>query len=219
MTFSITARSEDTGEIGVAVATAWFAVGSVCPAVRVGIGAVASQALVNANLRTACLDRIALGVQPDLALAEALETDASPEQRQLGVVDAGGRVAAHTGEGCPDEAGHRIDRGCVIAGNTLSSIEVLNAMQSSWSETRGCDLALAERMLMALQAGQLAGGDARGRQSAALLVADVNPMIQIDLRVDDHSEPLAELRRLLTLFRETYEPIHRALPGTSHSGP
>jgi hypothetical protein len=167
MTFSITARCEHTGELGVAVATAWFAVGSVCPAVRADIGAVASQALVNANLRAACLDRIVLGLRPELALAEALKMDASPEHRQLGVVDAAGRAAAHTGAACPDDSGHRIDRGCVIAGNTLSSIEVLDAMQSSWNEARGCDVPLAERMLMALDAGQLAGGDARGRQSAA----------------------------------------------------
>jgi uncharacterized Ntn-hydrolase superfamily protein len=218
MTFSITARCEHTGELGVAVATAWFAVGSVCPAVRADIGAVASQALVNANLRAACLDRIVLGLRPELALAEALKMDASPEHRQLGVVDAAGRAAAHTGAACPDDSGHRIDRGCVIAGNTLSSIEVLDAMQSSWNEARGCDVPLAERMLMALDAGQLAGGDARGRQSAALLVGNVDPMLQIDLRVDDHTEPLTELRRLLALFRERYEPIHRALPATSRSG-
>ncbi len=219
MTFSITARCEHTGEIGVAVTTAWFAVGSVCPAVRADIGAVASQALVNAKLRAACLDRIALGMRPELALSEALKMDASPELRQIGLVDAAGGAAAHTGTDCPDDSGHRIDKGCVIAGNTLSTIEVLDAMQSSWNETKGCDLPLAERILMALDAGQLAGGDARGRQSAALLVADINPMMQIDLRVDDHSEPLTELRRLLTLFREKYEPIHRALPATSRAGP
>ena len=219
MTFSITARCEHSGEIGVAVTTAWFAVGSVCPAVRADIGAVASQALVNANLRADCLDRIVVGMRPELALAEALKADAAPEQRQLGVVDAAGRAAAHTGAACPDESGHRVERGCVIAGNTLSSIEVLNAMQASWHATRDCDLALAERMLMALDAGELAGGDKRGRQSAALLVANIDPMLQVDLRVDDHAEPLAELRRLLTLFREKYEPIHRALPATSRSAP
>jgi len=174
---------------------------------------------VNANLRAACLDRIALGVRPEVAIAEALEMDASPEQRQLGVVDAAGRAAAHTGAGCPDLSGHRIGMGCVIAGNTLSSIEVLDAMQSSWNETRSCDVPLAEHMLMALDAGEFAGGDARGRQSAALLVGNVDPMVQIDLRVDDHADPLAELRRLLTLFRERFEPIHRALPATSRSSP
>jgi uncharacterized Ntn-hydrolase superfamily protein len=219
MTFSITARCERTGEIGVAVSTAWFAVGSICPAVRANVGAVASQAVVNPNLRAACLDRIARGVRPEVALSEALETDESPEQRQLGLVDAAGRAAAYTGAACPDDSGHRVESGCVIAGNILSSIEVLDAMQSSWSETKSCELPLAERMLMALEAGQLTGGDARGRQSAALLVANVDPMMQLDLRVDDHPDPLAELRRLLALFREKYEPIYRALPAASRSGP
>ena len=103
---------------------------------------------------------------------------------------------------------------CVIAGNTLSCVEVLEAMQSAWSQARERDLRLAECLLQALDAGQEAGGDARGQQSAALLVAHSDPMLQVDLRVDDHAEPLAELRRLLTLFREKYEPIHRALPPT-----
>lgn len=217
MTFSITARCERTGELGVAVATAWFAVGSVCPAARANVGAVASQALVNASLREACLDRIAAGARPELALQEALSTDAVPEQRQVGVVDAAGRTAAHTGAACPGEAGHRIDGSCVIAGNTLSSIEVLQAMQASWNEPSNSGLHLAERLLRALHAGQGAGGDSRGRQSAALLVANSNPMLQVDLRVDDHAEPLTELLRLLTLFREKYEPIHSALPATSRS--
>ena len=219
MTFSISARCARSGELGVAVTTAWFAVGSVCPAVRANIGAVASQALVNANLRAACLDRIAAGDRPELALAEALKADASPEQRQVSVVDAAGRAAAHTGAACPDACGHRIAAGCVIAGNTLSSIEVLDAIESSWHTTRDSDLALAERMLMALDAGQQEGGDKRGRQSAALLVGNMDPMLQVDLRVDDHPDPLVELRRLLALFREKYEPIHRALPATSRSGP
>lgn len=219
MTFSITARCRHTGDVGVAVTTAWFAVGSVCPAARADIGAVASQALVNADLRAACLDRIAAGAAPELALAEALKMDAAPEQRQVAVVDAAGRTAAHTGAACPSESGHRIDGSCVIAGNTLCSIEVLDAMQSSWHEPSNSDLQLAERLLMALDAGQAAGGDARGRQSAALLVANTDPMLQLDLRVDDHTEPLIELRRLLGLFREKYEPIHRALPTTLRSSP
>jgi uncharacterized Ntn-hydrolase superfamily protein len=219
MTFSISARCERTGELGVAVTTAWFAVGSVCPAVRPYIGAVASQALVNANLRAACLDQVAMGVPPEFAIAEALKADASPEQRQIGLVDAAGNVAAHTGAACPDACGHRIDTDYVIAGNTLSSIEVLDAIESSWHATKDGNLALAERMLMALDAGEQAGGDKRGRQSAALLVGNVDPMLQVDLRVDDHPEPLVELRRLLALFREKYEPIHRSLPATSRSGP
>lgn len=217
MTFSIAARCERTGELGVAVSTAWFAVGSICPAVRASVGAVASQALVNPNLRAACLDRIAAGAEPELALAEALEMDASPEQRQLGLIDAAGRVAAHTGAACPGASGHRIDGSCVIAGNTLRSVEVLEAMRSSWNKVRSNELPLAERLVMALGAGQAAGGDSRGRQSAAILVGNLDPMLQLDLRVDDHTDPLTELQRLLTLFREKYEPIYRALPSTLRS--
>jgi len=217
MTFSITARCKDTGELGVAVTTAWFAVGSVCPAVRVGVGAVASQALVNANLRAVCLGRIANGATPELALAEALEMDAAPEHRQVGLVDSDGRTAVHTGGACPGESGHRIDGSCVIAGNTLSSIDVLDAMQTSWNDAADHDRPLADRLLSVLDAGQAAGGDARGRQSAALLVGNADPMLQVDLRVDDHVEPLAEVRRLLALFRYKYEPIHRALPTSVRS--
>jgi uncharacterized Ntn-hydrolase superfamily protein len=218
MTFSISAVCARSGDVGVAVTTAWFAVGSICPAVRANIGAVASQAVVNPNLRAACLDEISSGAQPELALAKALRADAAPEQRQLGLIDATGRTAAHTGAACPGACGHRIERDCVIAGNTLSSIGVLDAIASSWRATSDGDSALAERMLMALDAGQKAGGDKRGRQSAALLVGNVDPMLQVDVRVDDHPEPLVELRRLLVLFREKYEPIHRALPPTSDSG-
>ena len=218
MTFSIAARCERTGDFGVAVTTAWFAVGSVCPAVRAGVGAVASQAIVNPTLRGACLDRIADGAEAEHALAEALETDASPEQRQVSVIDAAGRAAAHTGSACPDESGHRVDGSCVLAGNTLRSVAVLEAMRASWSEAGTRDLPLAERLLAALDAGQAAGGDARGSQSAALLVGSPNPLLQIDLRVDDHGEPLEELRRLLRLFRDEYEPIHRALPPTLRVG-
>ncbi len=212
MTFSIVARCERTGALGVAVATAWFAVGALCPAVRVGVGAVASQAFVNASLRTMCLDRMAAGVHPEAAIAWSLAMDVAPEQRQLSLVDSAGRLAAHTGSDCPDVAGHRRKDGCVVAGNTLHSGDVLEAMLASWASVGGRDLRLAERLLAALDAGQEAGGDARGRQSAALLVGHSNPMLQIDLRVDDHTEPLGELHRLLTLFREKYEPLHRALP-------
>ena len=118
MTFSISARCERSGELGVAVTTAWFAVGSVCPAVRVNIGAVASQALVNANLRAACLDQLAAGVSPERALAEALRTDAAPEQRQVSLIDAAGGPAAPTGEACPAACRPRIARDGGMTGNT-----------------------------------------------------------------------------------------------------
>jgi uncharacterized Ntn-hydrolase superfamily protein len=222
MTFSIVARCQRSGELGAAVTTAWFAVGSLCPAVRHGIGAVASQADVNPRLRTECLDRLARGVAADITLGEALSTDPSPERRQVGLIDASGRTAAHTGDGCVDAHGHIIESNCVIAGNTLLSTGVLDAVAASWRDTNERDFGLAERMMLALEAGQEAGGDKRGRQSAALLVGNKNPMLQIDLRVDDHADPLVELRRLLTMFREKYEPfyekyepLYRSAPGVT----
>jgi uncharacterized Ntn-hydrolase superfamily protein len=215
MTFSITARCERSGELGVAVTTAWFAVGALCPAVCPDVGAVASQAMVNPRLRSACLDQLAMGADPASALAEALNGDVAPEHRQLALVDAKGRAAVHTGDACPAAQGHRMGNGYVVAGNTLNSPEVLDAVESSWLATSASDLALAERMLVALDAGQAEGGDKRGRQSAAIVVGNADPMLQIDLRVDDHADPLDEIRRLLALYREKYEPIHRALLRTS----
>ncbi len=210
MTFSITARCRRTGDLGVAVTTKFFAVGALCPAVRAGVGAVASQAVPNPALRAECLDRLANGARPEEALRQALATDTQAQRRQVGLIDAGGRTAAHTGAKCEDARGHVIESDCVVAGNTLVSEDVLRAVASSWSETSDGDL--AERMLGALDAGQAAGGDRRGRQSAALLVGNANPLLALDLRVDDHSDPLVELRRLLGLYRERYEPVLRSLP-------
>lgn len=211
MTFSITARCRRTGDLGVAVTTKFFAVGALCPAVRAGVGAVASQAVPNPALKAACLDRLANGVPPEEALRQALASDAVAQRRQVGLIDASGRGAAHTGAKCEDARGHIIESDCVVAGNTLVSEDVLRAVASAWRQTSAGDL--AERMLGALDAGQAAGGDRRGRQSAALLVGHANPLLALDLRVDDHPDPLVELRRLLGLYRERYEPILRSLPG------
>lgn len=210
MTFSITARCPRTGDFGVAVTTCWFAVGSLCPAVRAGVGAVASQSFVNPALKGACLDRLANGLAPETALAEALAEDPSPEIRQVGLIGVRGRGAAHTGTGCDSVCGHLIETDAVIAGNMLAPGGVLDAVAAAWRAN--AELALAERMLGALEAGQESGGDKRGRQSAALLVGNAFPMLQLDLRVDDHLDPLIELRRLFTLYREKYEPIYRAMP-------
>ncbi len=210
MTFSITARCRRTGDLGVAVTTKFFAVGALCPAVRAGVGAVASQAVPNPALKEECLDRLASGAPPEEALRQALAADALAHRRQVGLIDAGGRTAAHTGANCEDARGHIIETDGVIAGNTLVSEDVLRAVASSWRQSSEGDL--AERMLAALDAGQAAGGDRRGRQSAALLVGNANPLLALDLRVDDHADPLVELRRLLSLYRETYEPILKSLP-------
>jgi len=209
MTFSISARCHRTGDLGVAITTAWFAVGSICPAARVGVGAVASQARANSALRGACLDRIAAGEAPQAALREALAADAGAVHRQVGLIDAAGRTAAYTGAECIAERGALELEDAVIAGNMLASQNVLSAMAAAWTSSRSGDLRLAERMLAALDAGQAAGGDMRGKQSAALLIASDGP--SPDLRVDDAPEPLLELRRLLSVYRERYEPIYLAM--------
>ncbi len=135
MTFSITARCRRTGDLGAAVTTKFFAVGALCPAVRAGVGAVASQAVPNPALKAACLDRLANGAPPDEALRQALASDALAHRRQVGLIDAGGRAAAHTGAKCEDARGHIIETDGVIAGNTLVSDDVLRAVASSWRQT------------------------------------------------------------------------------------
>ena len=211
MTFSIAARCPDTGEFGVAVTTVWFAVGSICYLVLPGIGAVASQGVPNPALRNRCLDGLASGLSPIEALAEALSTDPLSEHRQVGLLDALGRTAAHTGAHCEDTSGHINEQDYVIAGNILTNDGVLRAIESSLLSPTGPGLPLAERMLDALDAGQAAGGDRRGRQSAAMFVGSHNPILHVDLRIDDSPDPLVELRRLLNLFREKYEPVYQLL--------
>ncbi len=183
----------------------------MCPAVRLGVGAVASQAAADPGLRARCLDLVECGFSPYQALQAVLAKDALADKRQIGLVDASGRATAHTGAACQGAYGHIIETDCVITGNTLVAQDVLLAVAASWCETDDCDLALAERMLYALEAGEAAGGDRRGCQSAALLVANENPLLQVDLRVDSHLGPLVELRSLLNLFRKKYETIYRAL--------
>ena len=203
MTLSIVARDPVTGELGVAVQTAYFAVGRSVPWVRPAVGAVASQAITEPAHGPAVLDRLAAGADATSAMAEVLEDDPHREIRQLGVVDAAGNVATHTGSGCLRQAGH-------VAGAGVSVQCNLAASDGSWGQMleafESADGTLADRMLAALGAGQRAGGDARGRQSAALTVVsgdgDDPPWKKtIDLRVDDHSFPVEELRRLMGVHR------------------
>jgi uncharacterized Ntn-hydrolase superfamily protein len=206
MTFSITARCHKTGELGVGITTAWFAVGASCPAARAGVGAIASQAMANSSLRGICLDRLEQGEAPEAALAAALSADAGVATRQVALIDAQGRTAVHTGDQCVGACGSRIVADAVIAGNMLASDAVLDATAAAWLQTRDTDTRFAERLLIALEAGQDAGGDVRGKQSAALAAAGEAPAP--DLRVDDASDPLVELRRLLGVYRERYEPLY-----------
>jgi uncharacterized Ntn-hydrolase superfamily protein len=197
MTYSIVASDEGTGELGVAVQSHWFGVGSVVPFVRAGVGAVATQSVPDPSHGPRLLDALAAGAAPDAAIDAILEGDEGAAYRQIGVVDAQGRVATHTGDGCMADAGHTTGDGWTAQANIMLSAEVWPAMAEAFVSADG---PLAERLLAGLDAAEATGGDVRGRQSAALVV--VSPTgAAVDLRVEDHPEPLEELRRLLVLRR------------------
>jgi uncharacterized Ntn-hydrolase superfamily protein len=201
-TFSIVAADPATGEIGCAVQSKYFAVGNVVPWARSGVGAVATQAAGVAAFGPRILDLLASGLSPADAIEEALRDDPKRETRQLGVVGADGISASHTGAECLAWAGHRTGPGFAVQGNILAGEDVVRTMEHAFLETSG---ALEERLVAALEAGQSAGGDSRGQQSAAVLVERRGAASETregldrscDLRVDDHPEPIAELRRLL----------------------
>jgi uncharacterized Ntn-hydrolase superfamily protein len=203
MTFSIVARSDDGDSLGVAVASKFLAVGSAVPAARLGVGAVATQSFCNTLYKRDGLQRMADGASAGETLDALLAADGEREERQAGIVDAAGLAATWTGSGCMDWAGGFTGPGFAIQGNILTGPEVLDAMRDAFVDSQG--QALAERLLAALRAGDAAGGDRRGRQSAALLVVSSTGSytpgddLAYDLRVDDHPEPVSELERLLGL--------------------
>jgi uncharacterized Ntn-hydrolase superfamily protein len=198
-TYSIVARDRRTGELGVAVQSHWFAVGPIVPWVRAGVGAVATQSIAEPAYGPRALDSLAAGARAREALDELVGDDDLARFRQVAVVDAHGNVATHTGEGCIAYAGHQAGHEFSAQANMMVSAEVWPAMAHAFEAAAG---PLARRLLAALHAAEARGGDARGRQSCALVVAPAQgPPWQhsVDLRVDDHPEPLAELDRLLDL--------------------
>jgi uncharacterized Ntn-hydrolase superfamily protein len=200
-TYSIVARDSATGELGVGVQSHWFAVGSVVAWARPGVGAAATQSVAEIAHGPNALDRLQEGLDATGAVSAVLRGDDLAQFRQLGVVDADGRAAAHTGSGCIPYAGQVIGEAVGCQANMMRTDTVPAAMADGY---RGHDGDLAERLLAALDAAEAAGGDVRGRQSAALLVVPATGeawRTRFDLRVDDHGEPLAELRRLLRLAR------------------
>jgi uncharacterized Ntn-hydrolase superfamily protein len=204
MTFSIAARSADGQSWGVAVASKFLAVGSAVPAAAAGVGAIATQAAANVSYKRNGLARLATGASADETLRQLLADDEGREDRQLGIVDAAGTAASHTGTLCMDWAGGRTGEGYAIQGNILTGPEVVQAMETAWLAS-DADAPLAHRLLSALAAGDEAGGDSRGRQSAALFVVAEGAGygglddVAADLRVDDHPSPVGELARLLDL--------------------
>jgi uncharacterized Ntn-hydrolase superfamily protein len=205
MTFSIVARDPATGDIGIAIASKALAVGSIAPFARAGVGAISSQALPNVAYGPDGLARLANGEEAGAVLAALTSADAQAAHRQAGIVDASGRSATWTGASCLEWAGGHAGPGVAVQGNILAGPEVVDAMVAAYEAATG---PLPRRLLAALRAGDQAGGDSRGRQSAALLVRREKGGVAglddrwIDLRVDDHTDPTAELARLLGLHEK-----------------
>ena len=213
-TFSIVAADPVAREVGCAVQSKYFAVGNVVPWARAGVGAIATQAAGVAAYGPWALDELSGGASPDEAIERVLAEDDERETRQLGAVRAAGAAASFTGADCLAWAGHRTGPGYAVQGNILAGEAVVEEMERAFLETAG---ELAHRLVAALEAGQAAGGDSRGQQSAAVVVeregasADTREGIDrvCDLRVDDHPEPIAELRRLLGIH-ERWDAVRRA---------
>lgn len=204
MTWSIVAHDPATGAFAVAVTTCAFAVGASCPYVRAGVGAVSTQSFTNRYLGPAVLDGMARGLSPAAAIEGALAGDDGRALRQVHAVDRQGRTAAWTGESCVEWAGSQSGPGFSVAGNMLANPAVVGETAATFRA--GTGLLLPERLVLALDAGEAAGGDRRGRQSAAMKLVTTEDFPDIDLRVDDHPEPLVELRRLLGLWRRERAP-------------
>ena len=213
-TFSIVAADLQAGEVGCAVQSKYFSVGSVVPWAHAGVGAVATQAAGVAVYGERALSELARGASPEEALDRVLAEDDGRETRQLGVVTADGRAAAFTGAQCLEWAGHRVGPGFAVQGNILAGERVVDEMARAFEKTLG---PLVERLVAALEAGQAAGGDKRGQQSAAVVVERVGARSEsregidriCDLRVEDHPEPIAELRRLVGIW-SSWESMRRA---------
>lgn len=210
MTWSIIAREEKTGRVGIAVATRFFAVGSRVPHIKTGVGAVATQATVNQSYGPRGLALLGEGLSAAETIRRLTNEDAGQGHRQVHVMDKAGRFAAHTGADCVDWCGHIVDNTFSVAGNMLAGPKVIELTAAAY---RMLDhLPLARRLIAAMHAGEAAGGDKRGRQSAALLVHDAEEFPLYDIRVDDHADPLAELERLHKVSLERFVHFRRRMP-------
>ena len=204
MTWSIAAHDPKTGAFSVAVATKAFAVGASCPFVRAGVGAVSTQSMTNRYLGPAVLDGLARGLTPAAAIEGALAGDDGRGLRQVHCVDRFGRTAAWTGDNCVMWCGSVSAEGISVAGNMLAGEATIRETLRAWNT--GGDLPVPERLMAAMDAGEAAGGDRRGRQSAAMVMVTTEDFPDLNLRVDDHADPLAELRRLLGIWRVERAP-------------
>ena len=213
MTWSLLA-CDTHGRFGAAIASKFFAVGAFCLHSRRNVGILATQALMNPLYGPAGLDRLAAGEATAAVVAALTAADAGQAQRQLHLLGATGAGAAHTGAACIDWCGHQLHDGFSVAGNMLAGPQVLQATAEAFVASAARPL--AERLIVALQAGEAAGGDKRGKQSAALLIQGDEDRAELSLRVDDHVDPLTELARLHAVSLQRFQPFVACLPGRHH---
>ena len=210
MTWSLLARAPD-GTFGVAIASRFFAVGALCVHTQRGVGAVSTQALMNPLLGPLGLQGMQKGTSTAQIMQDLLATDEGRDQRQVHLLPAQGAPVAHTGQSCIDWCGHLAGENFSIAGNMLAGPRVLEETAKAFMAAEG--LPLAQRLILGMQAGERAGGDKRGKQSAALRIHADEDYLQLDIRVDDHEEPLLELQRLYDKSLERFQPFLTCLPG------
>ena len=211
MTWSILVRDPATGALGAAVATRFFAVGALAIHVEGGVAAFATQALINPMYAVHGMARLRAGEAPETVAAALLAEDAGHDHRQLHMIDARSRIAQYTGKNCVVWCGSVRGVDVSVAGNMLAGAAVVERTLAAYHSASG---SLAERLLSALEAGQAAGGDKRGRQSAALKICTRDPYPDLDIRTDDHPDPLGELRRLHAVSQERFAVFCRFLAGT-----
>ena len=214
MTWSIVAHDPNANAFAVAVATRAFAVGASCPFVRAGVGAVSTQSMTNRYLGPAILDAMARGLPPSAAIESALAGDEGRGIRQVHAVDRHGRTAAWTGQNCVEWCGSVSADGISVAGNMLAGEQTVSATLASWKANQ--TLPMPDRLMTAMLAGEAGGGDRRGKQSAAMLMVTTEDFPDLNLRVDDHGEPLEELRRLLSIWKTESAPGLKSTPSKAN---
>lgn len=209
-TFSIAARDEKTGQFGVAVSTKVPAVGCLCPFVKAGVGAIATQSFVNPYIGINGLKYLEEGMSAQATMERILQEDPEPAIRQFSIVDKEGNAVAFSGDECDGWYGHLTGPNYAIAGNMLVGEDTIQEMQKTFESTEG--LTLAERLIAVMEAGQAAGGDKRGRQSASLKVYSTEEYPLVDLRVDENPDPVKELRRIFSIAQKELFPFMEMLP-------
>ncbi|MFN3252249.1 DUF1028 domain-containing protein [Roseibium album] len=214
MTFSIVAQDNGTGHYGVAVASRFFAAGAVVPHLAGRVGAIATQALVSPIYGTEGLIMLRSGKSAQEVIDTVVGRDQGAHSRQIHLIDSNGRTAAFTGEKCVSWCGHLVEKGVTVAGNMLTGPQVVEAAMETYQANIA--LPLEQRLLTAMEAAETAGGDKRGRQSAALKIVHDDDHPWLDIRADDHGDPLAELRRLHAVAQERYLHFAELMPSRNN---